>query len=343
MTTQPDAVAADVSASTTPSDDAWLRRRGPGWIVVMGKELAEGISSMRFAILLGLLALAAAAPVYAASGAIRDAAEEASDVAALFLALFTVGADPVPSFVALVGFVAPLLGIAFGFDAINGERAQGTLPRLLSQPIHRDDVINGKFAAGLAMIAIAVTATMLIVAGIGLIRLGIVPTLPEIARLAMWLLLTIVYIGLWLAFATLCSVVFRRASTSALVAIGVWLVLSLFGVLLARLVASLLDPSGAAATGTDALAHAQLEQQLSAISPGTLYSQATIALLNPSATAVTVPGLAQLIQLSQQIPTQLSLDQSLLVAWPQIVVLVALTIGCFVVAYVSFLRQEVRA
>ncbi len=56
-----------------------------------------------------------------------------------------------------------------------------------------------------------------------------------------------------------------------------------------------------------------------------------------------MPGLAQLIQLSQQIPTQLSLDQSLLVAWPQIVILVAITIACFVLAYVGFLRQEVRA
>jgi ABC-2 type transport system permease protein len=313
-------------------------------MVVAAKELAEGLTSMRFVILLGLLALAAAAPVYAASGAIRDAAEGASGVAALFLALFTIGADPVPSFVGLVGFVAPLLGIAFGFDAINGERAQGTLPRLLSQPIHRDDVINGKFAAGLAMIAVAVTGTMLVVGGIGLLRLGIVPSLPEIARLATWLVLTIVYIGLWLAFATLCSVVVRRASTSALIAIGIWLVLSLFGVLLARLVASFVDPSGAAAaSGADALAHAKLEQQLSSISPSTLYSQATIALLNPSATSVTIPGMAQLIQLSQQIPTQLSLDQSLLVAWPQIVILVALTVGSFVLAYIGFLRQEVRA
>lgn len=338
---QPEAAAAP--AIDVPTHDDWLRRRGPGWIVVMGKELAEGLTSTRFAILLGLLALAGAAPVYAASGAIRDAAEGASGVAALFLALFTIGADPVPSFVALVGFVAPLLGIAFGFDAINGERAQGTLPRLLSQPIHRDDVINGKFAAGLAMIAIAVTATMLVVAGIGLIRLGIVPSVAEIARLATWLVLTIVYIGLWLAFATFCSVVFRRASTSALVAIGVWLVLSLFGVLLARLVAGFIDPAGASAAAADAIAHARLEEQLSAISPNTLYSQATIALLNPSATAVTVPGLDQLIQLSQQIPTQLSLDQSLLVAWPQIVILVALTVACFAMAYVGFLRQEVRA
>lgn len=338
MAAQPEAVAAARAADTS-----WLARRGPGWLVVAGKELAEGLTSLRFVILLALLALAAAAPVYAASGAIREAAEDASGAAAVFLALFTIGADPVPSFVALVGFVAPLLGIAFGFDAINGERAQGTLPRLLSQPIHRDDVINGKFAAGLAMIAVAMTATMLIVAGLGLVRLGIAPSVAEIGRLAAWLVVTIVYIGLWLAFATLCSVVFRRAATSALVAIAVWLVLSLFGVLLARLVAGFIDPTGASAVGADALAYAQLEEQLSAISPGTLYGQTTIALLNPSATAVTIPGLSQLMQLSQQIPSQLSLDQSLLVVWPQIVILVALTVGCFALAYVAFLRQEVRA
>jgi ABC-2 type transport system permease protein len=339
------AVPADVALvhPRTPPEDGWLRRRGPGWLVVMTKELAEGLTSLRFIILLGLLALAAAAPVYAASGAIRDAAERASGAAAVFLALFTIGADPVPSFVGLVGFLAPLLGIAFGFDAINGERAQGTMPRLLSQPIHRDDVINGKFAAGMAMIATAVTGTMLLVSGIALLRLGIVPSLGEVVRLAIWLALTIVYIGLWLAFATLCSVIVRRAATSALIAIGVWLALSLFGVLLARLVASFLDPTGASGAAADALAHAQLEQQLSAISPSTLYGQATLALLNPSATSVTVPGLAQLIQLNQQIPTQLSLEQSLLVAWPQIVILVALTVACFVAGYLGFLRQEVRA
>lgn len=337
MTAQPDAL----SAPSVDRDD-WARRRGPGWTVVAGKEMAEGLTSLRFVILLGMLALAAAAPVYAAAGAIREAAEEASGAAALFLGLFTIGADPVPSFVALVGFVAPLLGIAFGFDAINGERAQGTLPRLLSQPIHRDDVINGKFVAGLAMIAVAVTGVMLLVAGIGILRLGIAPSPIEVLRLVAWLIVTIAYIGLWLAFATLCSVLVRRAATSALLALGIWLALSLFGVLLARVVAGVIDPATAGGM-EDSLARAQLEQQLSAINPGTLYGQATAALLNPSVTSVTVPGMAQLIQLSQQIPTQLSLQQSLLVAWPQMVVLVGATVVCFVAAYLAFLRQEVRA
>jgi ABC-2 type transport system permease protein len=325
------------------AEDDWRRRRGPGWAVVARKELAEGLTGLRFVILLAVLGLAAAAPVYAASSAIRDAAEQASGAAALFLGLFVIGAEPVPSFVTLVGFVAPLLGIAFGFDAINGERAAGTLPRLLSQPIHRDDVINGKFAAGLALIAVTVVAVMLLVAGIGLLRLGIVPTPSEVARLVAWLVVTVVYIGLWLAFATLCSVLVRRAATSALLALGLWLALSVFGVLIARLLAGIIDPIGAQATAEESLGRAQLEQALGMLNPGTVYSQATSAILNPSATTVTVPGLDQLIQLQQQLPTQLSIQQSLLVIWPQIVALVAGMVICFVAAYIGFLRQEVRA
>lgn len=313
-----------------------------GWRVVAGKEFADLVTSARFLVLLTILGLAAAAPVYFASGTIRDAAAQASGVPAIFLALFTLGEDPVPPFVALVGFVGPLLGIAFGFDAVNGERAQGTLPRLLAQPIHRDDVINGKFAAGLAAIALAILAIMMLVAGVGMLRLGLVPAPAELWRLVAWLGVTIVYIGLWLAFATLCSVLTPRAATSALVAIGVWLAVTLFGRLIADVVAGAIAPIGAGSI-EEQLGNAQATQILSAISPDTLYQQTVAVILNPGVTALSVSGVAQLTQLSQQIPTLLSLDQSLLVAWPYAVALVALTVASFAVAYVAFLRQEIRA
>ena len=323
-------------------DAIGVGRSRPGWMVVAGKELAETLTSLRFVVVVVLLGLAAAVPVYAASGAIREAAEQASGASALFLALFTIGAEPVPSFVGLVGFIAPLLGVAFGFDAINGERAQGTLARLLSHPIYRDDLINGKFAAGLLAIGFAIVAVTLLVAGLGIVRLGIVPTPPEVVRLFTWVGVTIVYVGLWLAVAMLCSVLVTRAATSALIAIGLWLALSLFGVLLAQILAGVLDPSGGSAVEAD-LARARLEQMLGFINPGTVYAQATLALLNPGVTAVDVPGLAQAIQLSQQIPSQLSIQQSLLIMWPYVVALLAAMVIAFVVSYLVFLRQEVRA
>jgi ABC-2 type transport system permease protein len=183
----------------------------------------------------------------------------------------------------------------------------------------------------------------LLVAGIAIWRLGIVPAPGEVARLLVWVLVTIVYIGLWLALATLCSVLVSRAATSALIAIGLWLGLSLFAVLLVQALAGAIG-AGAAAGGTEAaLDRARLEELLAIVNPATVYSQATLALLNPGVTAVNVPALAQAIQLSQQIPTQLSLQQSLLIVWPQVVGLLAAMVACFVASYVVFLRQEVRA
>ena len=43
------------------------------------------------------------------------------------------------------------------------------------------------------------------------------------------------------------------------------------------------------------------------------------------------------------IPTLMTLDQSLLVIWPQVVALIALTVIAFAGAYIAFMRQEVRA
>lgn len=335
-------MAVRPEAARTAPAERWATRRRPGWAIVAGKELAETLTSVRFAVLVLLLGIAATVPVYAASVEIRDAASQVSGRAALFLALFTVETEQVPSFVRLVGFIAPLLGIAFGFDAINGERAQGTLARLLSHPIYRDDLVNGKFVAGLVAIGLVVLGTTVVVAGLGIVRLGIVPTPPEVGRLLAWVLVTILYVGLWLGVATLCSVVVSRAATSALIALGLWLVLSLFGVLLAQLVGGAIggdaggDPEAAFRT-------AQLQQLLSAINPQTVYTQATVALLNPGATVVSVPTLAQAFQLEWQIPTQLSLQQSLLIVWPQVVGLLLAMVVAFAVSYVIFLRQEVRA
>src|SRR5680860_599514 len=158
-----------------------------GWRVVAAKELADHLLSGRFIVLMAVLGIATAAAVFAASGGIRDVAPNAQGITALFLKLFTVTADPVPfPLIVFVGFLAPLLGIMFGFDAVSGERSQGTLPRLLSQPIHRDEVILGKFVAGLGVVAIMLTALVVFVSGIGIFRLGVVPSATEITRLLVW-------------------------------------------------------------------------------------------------------------------------------------------------------------
>ena len=182
------------------------RRYRGGWRIVARKEFGDHVRSVRFVILVILVVLAGLASVQSASGPIKDAADAASQTPSIFLYLFTLSPQSVPAFHEFIGILGPLLGIAFGFDAINGERAQRTLPRLVSQPIHRDEIINGKFVAGLGAIALALACLVAMVAGYGALRLGMGPTLGDVARIVAFYVVTLVYIALWLALSLLLSV-----------------------------------------------------------------------------------------------------------------------------------------
>ena len=316
-----------------------------GWRVVAAKEFGDHLLSVRFIVLLLVLGLTAAIPLYFAAGQIRDAAPDASGASAVFLFLFTLAAPEIQnqSVFTFLSIVAPLLGVAFAFDAINGERAEGTLPRLLAQPIHRDDVINGKFASGLAVIGLVLVSVVVLIGGFGLFRLGIVPHPAEVMRLIAWVAATFLYVGVWLAFGLLLSVVIRRAATAALVGFGVWLVLTIFGGLITQFVGGFFAPA-ADASPNSILGSLQAQQLVDRLLPSTLYKEMSVALLDPSVTRVSTPAtIDQFVQSQQQVGSLFSLDQSLLLVWPHLVALLAIMVVCFAGAYVAFMRQEVRA
>jgi ABC-2 type transport system permease protein len=311
-----------------------------GWRIVARKEFADHVRSVRFVILLALVSLAGVAAVHSASGPIRDAADTATQTPSVFLLLFTLSPERVPAFHEFLGILGPLLGIAFGFDAINGERAQGTLPRLVSQPIHRDEIVNGKFAAGISAIALALASVIALVSAYGAIRLGIGPTDGDLVRIFAFYAVAVVYIALWLALSLLLSVVSRRAATAALAAIAIWLVLTLFAGLIAEVVADSFRDVPADATTEQVLANARLELNVRRLSPDQLYKEATGVLLSPARQST---GILVLEQSDLALPSTLSLEQSLILAWWQLISLVAATVMLFAAAYITFMRQEVRA
>ena len=119
--------------------------------------------------------------------------------------------------------------------------------------------------------------------------------------------------------------------------------MTVFGGLITSVLGGLIAPASGATTVDQALSSAQLQQFITRLLPSTLYREAAVVVLDPSVTRLSVPvTVGQLDQAQQQIPSLLSLDQSLLLAWPQIVALIGLTV-LFAFAYVGFLRQEVRA
>lgn len=338
MATQPEA------SSTTPASRPEPLRLPSGWRVVAAKEFGDGILSVRLFILLAILGLTAVGTIYSTAAFVSSNAQAASGATGLFVLLFA-HQDPtsqIPSFAAVIGLLGPLLGIVFGFDAVNAERSERTLPRLVAQPIYRDAVIIGKFVARLAVIGLVLLTITLLVSAVAFIRLGVTVGPEDIARLAAWFVVALAYLGFWLAFAMLCSVVFRGAATAVLASIGLWIALIIYIYFLVGLIAGVVSAVPASATTDQVTANTELQLELARLSPATLYSEASAYLLDPTVQTV---GIIPADQATDQraIPSVLPLQQSLLLAWPQVVALIALSIGCFGLAYVSFMRQEVRA
>lgn len=306
--------------------------------VVFWKELADHFGSKRFILFLFLILIVAGASVYLAEQAMGENPDQAGAFA--FLNLFTQSSGGMPSFLGFLAFFGPLIGVLIGFDSVNGEFARGTVSRVLAQPIYRHAWINGKFLAGLGALGLALAGIMLIIFGLGLYGLGFPPQGAELSRIAMFFVIGVIYLGFWLALGILFSVVFRQAASSALAAIGVWLFFTLFLYMLAGLIADQVAPVQLNSPAQAWIHHKQIHDLVLRFSPATLFEEATSAILIPSYRGL---GIAALLS-QEQLPTNpLPLGQSLLIVWPQLVGLIALTSICFAISYVILMRREIRS
>ena len=321
-----------------------MRREGSPWTglsAVFLKEFADHLSSMRMRVLEWLMLIAGLGAVYIA---VQDVKAMTQQDPFVFLRLFTYSPESsiAPAFVAVIGFLVPLIAIGLGFDAVNSEFNRRTLSRVLSQPIYRDALLLGKFLAALATIAVSLTAVWLLVLGAGLLVLGVPPGGEEVARALSFLVVAIAYAGVWLAVAILCSVVFRSAATSVLCALGLWLFLTvLWQYLLTPIIRALVAFGWIQVVDMQSLLDlVQYQETLARLSPATLFVEAMEGLLNPATRT-----LSQLYMASPKaVPgAPLPFLQSLLLVWPQITGLVAAAIIVFALTYVLFQRQEIRA
>lgn len=305
--------------------------------VVFWKELADHFSSRRFMILLLIIILSGLWATYATGQAIRLNTDTVPPQY-VFLLLLTSSGETVFSLATFLGFFGPLVGITLGFDSISGEYARGTLSRVLSQPIYRDSLINGKFFAGLTTVAVLWGSILLLVIGLGITLLGFPPNTEEIWRMLIFTAVGVFYVGFWLALAMLFSLVFQKTVTAALASLAVWLFLSMFVSILSTGIAGMLVPD---VTTPEAIAHrADIENIVGRISPSTLFSESVSILLNPAAR---VFGLALQSQAEGILPTPLGLEQSLNLIWPHITTIFGLVAICFGISYIIFMRAEIRA
>ena len=308
--------------------------------VIVNKEISDHVKSWRFIILIAIILLTCLGSLYTALTNIGNAVKaNEPEGAFLFLKLFTISDGTLPSFFVFISFLGPLLGISLGFDAVNSEQNKGTLSRILSQPIHRDYLINAKFLASLIVISVMLFSLGFLVMGLGLITIGIPPTAEEFMRIIFFIILSIIYIAFWLNLSILFSVRFRQPATSALSGIAVWLFFAVFYGMIVNLILKPITPSEMSPP-QHVYMYENLRLTLMRVMPNELFSEATTTLLMPTVRSL---GPLSMEQVYGTIPGPLPLSQSLLLVWPQVTGLIAATILCFVLSYIFFMRREVRS
>jgi Cu-processing system permease protein len=191
---------------------------------VVGTEVRLAFRNRWILLSTGVLALFALALAFLGAGPSGALKADALTLTAASLSTLTV-------------YLVPLIALLLTYDTVAGEVERGTLALVFATPIARGELMAGKFAAHVLVLAAAVAI------GFGVAALAVVAVHGATAHgLAAWARLvgTAVLLGaVFVAIGTALSAGTRQTGTAAALAIGVWLVvvvlydLALLGALIA--------------------------------------------------------------------------------------------------------------
>jgi len=199
-------------------------------LIIARKEFTDAITSKKFWLIIGLFLLFYAASIYATSFGFRIGG----------------GAPARPilqitsNVVTTMAFLAPILGIALAFDTISGERERGSLRILLSRPIYREDVINGKIISALAVIGLTITASSLFSVSVSILLHGISVTLDDIVRICFFIVLSILFSFAYYSISLFISTFSSKSGHSLTISLGIWIFFAFILGILSTVIASVI-------------------------------------------------------------------------------------------------------
>ncbi|WP_448104554.1 ABC transporter permease [Pedobacter panaciterrae] len=318
-----------------------IRKSSP-FGVVLHKEMSDHIRSWRFIVLIGLIILTFIGSMYVSLGNIRSAISNTNDPdhTFLYLKLLTTTDNSTPPFHVFLSFLGPLLGISLGFDAINIEQNNGTLTRIMAQPLYRDNLLLAKFVSAMIMVGTLFFVLTLLMTGGGLILTGVRMEPQELLRILGFVVISVIYVGFWLSLSIVLSIKFRQAATSALTAIGIWLFFTVFYQIIVNLAIRSILPDPSFLSQDQILRYNEFILDLLRIAPNQLYTDASTTMLMPSVRSL---GPMTMEQMAGAIPAPLPFRESLMIVWPQVSGLIGATAACFALSYYLFMRREIRS
>ncbi|MGB2728903.1 MAG: ABC transporter permease [Halobacteriota archaeon] len=126
----------------------------------------------------------------------------------------------------LMAIFGAVLGITMGFDLITREKESRSLKSLLSHPVYRDEIINGKAVGGILALTFAMGIALIILFAMLLI-LSIVPNMDEFWRIVLFGAVTIVFLPTYLSIALMASTVSKESGRALMYALIITFVISL--------------------------------------------------------------------------------------------------------------------
>jgi ABC-2 type transport system permease protein len=250
----------------------------------------------------------------------------------------------------VISTAGAILAIAMGFDLVSRERQTGSLKLLLSRPVFRDEIITGKALGGVAALT-AVTAAGLALSVAVLLFNGIVPAADDLVSVLLFGLATIALLAFYFCLALAISVVVRESGKAFLYTLIAFFILS-----------ALVPVVGAEARNDlagsyfDLLDYKDLSDRLSAretyegrltlidsvvtvFSPQMNYKTVVQYSLNPRIAHYQIfRGSLELLPVG----TEAHPLDALARCWQNVLVLVLAPIVLFGLAFMAFLRMDIR-
>lgn len=119
---------------------------------------------------------------------------------------------------------AGLLALLLSYDAVSRERQEGTIELLLSYPVYRDEVINGKFIASMFTVSLALLLSFAVSAGYAIYSIGMMPSMAEFSRISFIWMSSVIYMAFFIGLGTFFSTLFRSSWRSLLACLVILLI-----------------------------------------------------------------------------------------------------------------------
>ena len=204
---------------------------------VARKEFSDHITSRRFIIILALFLVISAVSIHDGIELYNNRLESYNEQLQHMPEAEIEGPYPgwmpeKPSimlvFLFMMSYMATLgsiLALAIGFDLVSKEKESRSLKTLLSHPIYRDEIINGKVLGGVGALGFAMALALAIAIAM-LLVFSVVPTLDEFAAILIFGVVSLGFLIAYFAVAITMSTVAKESGNALIYTLVIFFVVS---------------------------------------------------------------------------------------------------------------------